>query len=202
MIRITIRLLPALWLIASMQPAWGQSGAPSPDRNISQSSGLKASIGKTNILRKSVVEGISIQIVLENVTNNRIYLFVTGDKKVSLSDGQTIILKEVTGLPYCKMPYAQEKAARLCIENRGGDLSYYSYIDPHDKSDISLQYLLERRAHREYGPSGSLGLRLILVSRVAHALPNSLEAQANPDSISSPELVILNFPLIPLSDGR
>lgn len=202
MIRITIRLLPALLLIASMQPAWSQSSAPSPDRNISQSSGLKASIGKINVLRKDVVEGVSLQVVLENVTDKRIYLFITGDRQVSISDGQMLILKDVTGIVYCETFYAQDKATQRCLKNHGGDLSYYSYIDPHDKADVSLRYLFEHRTQRGYEPSGSLGFTLIMVSRVAHALPNSLEAQANPDSISSPELVKLNFPLVPLSDGR
>jgi hypothetical protein len=184
----------SLLLTASMHP----SISSSREEKASQSSGLKASIGQISIFTHGAAKGLAIQLVLENVTKNRIYLFITGDSRASLSDGNSLTLQEVIGLTYCRMLYPPERATQLCLDNHGMDLNYYSYIDSSGKADLSLRYALDR-APSGYSPSGSLSFRIIIVSRVAHAAPNSLEAEADPKNITSPQVVILNFPLTPLN---
>ena len=198
MASLAARFLLAILLVGSIKTAWGQN-APSSEYSSAQSSGLRASIGAINTIVERRSKVVSIQIILENITSNRIYLFAVGGNQAAISDGQSLKLEDVIGLTYCKLQFHQEKNTRLCVERHGGDLNYYSYIDSGGKSALSIRYLLPDHLPREYVPLGSLSFRLIMVSRVASALPNSLEAQANPNSISSPHLIVLNFPLIPLN---
>jgi len=163
----------------------------------SRSAGLKSSIGKMSIFTQGATKGLAIQLVIENVTKNRIYLFITGDSRASLSDGNSLTLQEVIGLTYCRMLYPPEKATMLCLDNHGVDLSYYSYVEAGEKADLSLRYKFDHISSG-YSPSGSVSFRVIMVSRVSYAEPGSFEA-ADPKNITSPQVVILNFPLKPLS---
>ncbi|MGH6810789.1 MAG: hypothetical protein ACREDM_00090 [Methylocella sp.] len=187
-----------LLVIAFMHPALSQPSSSSRQSKASQSSGLKATIGKLSVFTNAATKGLAIQLVLENITRNRIYLFITGDSRASLSDGNSLTLREVIGLTYCRILSPPEQATKFCLDSHGMDLNYYSYIDAGETADLSLRYSLDN-VSSGYTPSGSLSFRLIMASRVAHALPNSLEAQADPKSITSPQVVILNFPLTPLN---
>jgi hypothetical protein len=163
----------------------------------SQSSGLKASIGRISVFDHGNNKGLAIQVILTNVTKNRIYVFLTGDAKAALSDGNTLSLEEIIGVTYCRMLYPPEQATAFCMKTHGMDLDYYSYVDPEGQSDLLLRYMFDG-AGSQYTPDGSLSFRLIMITRVAHTLADSLEAQADPKSVAAPQIVILNFPLTQL----
>jgi len=168
------------------------------DEKTVQSSGLKASKGKISLVSQGTSKELAIQLILENITENRIYLFIIGDQRASLSDGKSLKLREVIGMPLCGLLYSPDVATKRCIEEHGMDINYYSYIDAGETSDISLRYTFDH-VDSGFNPSGSLSFRTIMVSRVARAPLNSLEAGADSKGITDPKVIILNFPLIPFN---
>ncbi len=178
--------------------AWGQPSTSPPEHKTSFSSGIKATPGNIKLASFGANQEAIIPIELENVTKDRIYLFVVGDRRASVSDGNSLRLQEAIGLTFCNMLYPQEVATKLCIDRNGIDLNYYSYIESGEKLEISLRYLLDH-VKAGYTPSGSISFRLMMVSRVAHAAPGSPEVQADPKNITTPQLVIFNFPPQPLA---
>ncbi|MBE7210975.1 MAG: hypothetical protein INR65_08140 [Gluconacetobacter diazotrophicus] len=173
--------------------AWGQADAG--QRRLVRSSGLDASIGIINLPQAGEIE---VPLSLTNSTKQRMYLFITGDNRATLSDGHSLRLKEVVGVTYCKLLYPPEKVAQLCMEQHGNDVNYYSYIEPGDSSHISFQYSMDH-VPQGYTASGAINFRAIAIIRNAFAVPNSLEVRANPGNITPPQVVILNFPAWPLA---
>jgi hypothetical protein len=189
-----------------MRPSWGllsavvifinsfcaaalaQSGAPVGQRTF-QSSGLKASIVRTSMGR----QGLSVQMLVENVSNSRQYVLVPSDVYASSDRGSQFQLKSVAGIGHTNQ---NTNCLFSICASEASDLNRYSYIEPGQSVAFSMNY------HRPSGRSSDFGN---LISFMFKALVRTSPPAGglNPEAAGRPgpaHIVTINFPLVPLQN--
>ena len=183
-------LLVATILGIGYQTGYAQSVRIQPGIS-TQSAGLRATIDAISIERQ-----MSIQVLIRNISRDRIYIHSVGPVVIALSNGKQLTLTSVSGIAYCRIfPARQAELMSLCQRQLGPDINSYDYIEPDDT--LTLVYTYHGDEMERNVPAGtSLGFRIGFLARLGPSDLNSLRAPSQATAL--PQSVYLNFPPIAL----
>ena len=164
-----------------------------------QSGGLSASINSVGVDSNNRV---TVQIVLQNNTKNRIYLMAFGSNKAATDNGAFGQLSngDMSGINSCNIYGGSEDSfsSNICLNDEHNgfakDLNKYSYIEPGEFIAISMRYGF----NHPIADATTISFAFRAIARNATGDIDSLSEADAAKAIGRPHTVNINFPLIPL----
>jgi hypothetical protein len=190
-------LITAGLMLAAAGGVSAQAPAPAaPDHASSGfgAHGITAVISGVNVSSDRVAD-VKIQLLLKNETpKNMALAAITGETATaSTSSGTQLIMRDVSGIPHCPANQPQQIAG--CTNGFPAD----SYIEV--DAGQSTGALLHFTGTAQGGSaSGSISFSLRLLVRDLGDSDDALSATAGAKA-APPHLVVINFPLVPLTPG-
>ncbi len=174
--------------------------SPAPGKGAAfQSSGLSASINSAVVVQK---QKAAVQIALQNVAKNRIYLVAFGSNKASTDIGIAGTAPPyASGINSCFFYNGQDDSYSYneCMtgsQGIGRDINKYSYIEPGDTVVVSMEYNFPGDA----SSAKTISFSLKLIARPTTGDVDSLSDAEAEKAIGRPRPVNINFPLISLKN--
>jgi hypothetical protein len=155
------------------------------------SDGLQVAINKIAVNNQRII----VELIIKNATKNRIYVQMYGATQVATDNGVSGVVEDVVGIPYCDLSEEITDNLSHCQQQNEQNINDYTYIEPGEFTTASLPMIMSGDL------SSATAISFAFDAFVRSAPPNydDLDPSDAAQQLSPPHLVMLNFPLVPLS---